>query len=258
MSWSISDKATTASSQPFSTREWRTFATRTAGGGLLDVRLSLMPNRRPEVVMSKFYIVSLKHTQARDPCVTFWRPDNSGYAWSLSRCGKYAEEQVREDFFYYNDGIHTVAVPCQAIEPLLSDPRPGVLNGDAGPVVENDKPNRDALIDAAMLATAEWEARRPPTGRNEYEGHADILQRVAELLLEDGLDRRTRIGLWKARSALLEVGFYGSKPTARKTTASELSLTPTNTADDAYEAAAGVIARAERKLAARSLAPGIR
>lgn len=87
--------------------------------------------------MSTLYIVSLKHTQRRHRYITFWRPENNGYAWPLSWAGKYSRETIEADFDYYNNGSDTIAVPCEFVDTLAIAPLKGMIDNDAGPVVLN-------------------------------------------------------------------------------------------------------------------------
>ncbi len=96
--------------------------------------------------MSNYYIVSLKWTRRENPYITFWRPDNSGYACPLSWAGKYSEEKVLYEPYYYNDGKNTIAVLDEVVEALsIPKPSPGEIDGDVGPVIVNSKSNMKAL-----------------------------------------------------------------------------------------------------------------
>jgi hypothetical protein len=93
-----------------------------------------------------FYVVSLKHTHRRDRYITFWRPDDRGYAYPLSWSGKYPREHVAAHLGYYNTGCAAIAVRCEAVDPLAVDPEPGMVDGDAGPVVLNNAANWKVLL----------------------------------------------------------------------------------------------------------------
>ena len=43
-----------------------------------------------------FIVLSLKHTHRRHKAITLWRPDDSGYCWTLERAGIYGESLVLE------------------------------------------------------------------------------------------------------------------------------------------------------------------
>lgn len=77
-----------------------------------------MDNQNQQAERREYYILSLKWTQRGDQWVTFWRRNNSGYAWPLEWSGRYTEDQVTEDLRYYDnkrkDG--TIAVPVEAVE----------------------------------------------------------------------------------------------------------------------------------------------
>lgn len=93
-----------------------------------------------------FYVVSVNHTQRRHRYITFWRSDDRGYAYPLSWSGKYARENIEASLGYYNSGCSTVAVRCEVVDQLATDPVPGEIDNDAGPVVLNNKENWKVLL----------------------------------------------------------------------------------------------------------------
>lgn len=52
---------------------------------------------------------------------------------------------------YYNSGEATVAVPCEVLDPIAVPPKPGMVDGNAGPVVLN-RAATWALIEANVIA----------------------------------------------------------------------------------------------------------
>lgn len=98
----------------------------------------------------EFYIVSVCHTPRRDRYITFWRPDNRGYAYPLSWAGKYAKDRVMDSLGYYNDGWNNIAVRCDAVDPLAVAPAKGMIDNDAGPVVPNSRESWKALLAAVI------------------------------------------------------------------------------------------------------------
>jgi hypothetical protein len=62
----------------------------------------------------EFYILSLKWT--RGDLVTWWAPNNSGYTTVLERAGRYSKADVDAEAGYYNDGVNTMAIPCEVVE----------------------------------------------------------------------------------------------------------------------------------------------
>ena len=99
---------------------------------------------------SHYYIVSVKHTRRQHKYITFWRPDDCGYAWPLSWAGRYPKAVVMQHPSYYNSGYSTIAVPCELVDALAVPPEPGHIDGDAGPVVLNNRTNWLLLIDSAI------------------------------------------------------------------------------------------------------------
>lgn len=94
--------------------------------------------------MKEYYIVNLSHHRKDQKYITFWRPNDRGYAWPLSWAGRYSEQMVFAHLSYYNSG-DSIPVLCDLIDPLAVDPKPGWIDGDAGPVVENTKANWDVI-----------------------------------------------------------------------------------------------------------------
>lgn len=88
-----------------------------------------------------FYIVDLRPQWKANPYITFWRPNNKGYAYPLSWAGKYTREIIRERWNYYTveDGKIIIRFPlsCPIAEAYGMRPAPGIIDGDAGPVVDN-------------------------------------------------------------------------------------------------------------------------
>ncbi|UGQ44938.1 hypothetical protein [Massilia endophytica] len=100
--------------------------------------------------MSACYIVSVKWTRRDSPYITFWRPDDCGYAWPLSWAGRYAEDDVLANKDYYHNGVSTIAVPCMLVDNLGVPPVKGTVDGDAGPVVLNNRTNWNCILEFAL------------------------------------------------------------------------------------------------------------
>lgn len=91
----------------------------------------------------RYYICDLREEWRGKPCVTFWRPNNAGYAFPLPWSGQYTLEKLAEKPGYYWEkpfGRSRAAfirfpVPCRIVDKLGSAPTPGLIAGDAGPIV---------------------------------------------------------------------------------------------------------------------------
>lgn len=105
--------------------------------------------------MTEFFIASPKRTLGprEHGYISFWRPDDKGYAWPLSWAGRYGEEAVRDSEQYYSDGVATLAVPCDLVEAIAMAPRPGDIDGNVGPVVLNIPENWAYLRQHALIVT---------------------------------------------------------------------------------------------------------
>jgi len=101
----------------------------------------------------EFYICDLRKVWRRQKYITFWRPNNSNYAWALSWSGKYDKPTVDAwpHYYYQQDGrtLTRFPVPCAVVEPLGVEPDPGDIDGNTGPVILNTPANRKRLRDAA-------------------------------------------------------------------------------------------------------------
>ena len=94
---------------------------------------------------TEFYVVNLSHGHREHRYVTLWRPDDKGYAWPLPWAGRYPRARILESLDYYNGG-ENIAVPCEIVEQLAIAPEPGMIDGDAGPVVPNRKECWEVLL----------------------------------------------------------------------------------------------------------------
>lgn len=100
--------------------------------------------------MSDFYVISLKNSLKRDRYITFWRPDDKGYAWPLSWAGKYGRDRVMEHIDYYNSGCDSISAPVDVIDAMTVAPNKGDIDGDAGPVVLNTAENWHKIMAAVI------------------------------------------------------------------------------------------------------------
>lgn len=108
--------------------------------------------------MCQYYIADLRPEWRANPYITFWRAGNRGYAYPLSWAGRYGQAELIEAINYYwkRDGQTLIrfAVHCTAVDRLSIAPAPGVIDGDAGPVVPNTPANRRILRRRAFIPEA--------------------------------------------------------------------------------------------------------
>ena len=88
--------------------------------------------------ISKYYIVSVKHTQSDDPYITLWNPNNAGYCYRTEAAGQYDHETVVNMLGYYNNGDATLAIPCATINEITEEVEPGYLD-ETGNVIVNSE-----------------------------------------------------------------------------------------------------------------------
>lgn len=105
----------------------------------------------------QYFIVDLRRAWRGQKYVTFWRPNNSDYAWPLSWAGRYNKSTVdaHGDYYCTTDAKGTLVrfpVPCEAIEAMqLTEPDTGDIDGNAGPVLRNVGSVRRKLRAAAYV-----------------------------------------------------------------------------------------------------------
>jgi len=100
--------------------------------------------------MTEYYIVDLR-PEFSGRYITFWRPDNAGYAYPLPWAGRYSQATVDEAGSYYHGSkdhrtrVDRFPVPCEIVERFGVAPAPGAIDGDVGPVVPRTEEIRKAL-----------------------------------------------------------------------------------------------------------------
>ena len=155
--------------------------------------------------MAEYYVVELGPACAEEPYVSFRRPGyGNDVCWPLPWAGLWSEAAMVEAAAALNDGLTIVAVPSDAVHSLATQPAPGRIEGDVGPVVRNSASNRRALVLAARRAIARMEAVEIPPADGAARGHEHIRKALGALL--PLLGREENIGndhLWRIRAELL-------------------------------------------------------
>ncbi len=155
--------------------------------------------------MAEYYIAELGLSRAEEPYVSFRRPGyGDDVCWSLPWAGLWSEAAVMQAAAELNDGITIVAVPRDAVHALATEPAPGRIDGDVGPVVRNSASNRRALVLAARRDIARIEAFEIPPADVAARGNEDTRKALGALL--PLLGREENIGndrLWRLRADLL-------------------------------------------------------
>lgn len=105
-----------------------------------------------------YFIVDLRAAWSRRPYITLWRPNFANYAYPLCWAGRYDRKTVVDEGDYltrrrysprhdrYCGAWERFAVACGVVESIAIKPKPGMIDGDAGPVVPNTKDVRRYLI----------------------------------------------------------------------------------------------------------------
>ncbi len=154
--------------------------------------------------MADYYVADLRLSRAEDLYISFRRPDRSdGVCWPLPWAGVWPEAGVRQADASI-DGVETVAVPVDAVHLLATEPAPGRIDGDVGPIVRNSASNRRALVLAARRDIARTEAFDIPYADHGTPGGESIIKSLGVLL--PLLSREENVGndrLWQLRADLL-------------------------------------------------------
>ncbi|HBL6925849.1 TPA: hypothetical protein LSH87_003758 [Citrobacter koseri] len=100
----------------------------------------------------EYFILSTAHTQRGDPYITLWAADDSGYRCRCHTAGRYAESHVLSNLGYYNNGVQTVAVPCDAAEPLSHSVAKGFFDDNDGRWLRNNAATWKELLKHAIAA----------------------------------------------------------------------------------------------------------
>jgi hypothetical protein len=154
---------------------------------------------------AEFYIVDLRPEWRKSksyPYITVWRPNDCGYAYALSWAGIYSKARVDSKPHYYANAKGTrrlmnFPVPRDVVESLsIPEPRSGLIDGNAGPVLPNTPSVRYALWRAAyrpkLAAIAKGDAI---TDRPEWpidESPEDTLRRMIRICAIPAKSRRTK------------------------------------------------------------------
>lgn len=114
---------------------------------------------------TEYYIVDVRPQWNHHRYITFWRPNNSNYAYPLSWAGRYSKETVDAEPHYYcntngSKKLVRFPVPCEIVEQFGNNPEPGLIDDDAGPVVLNTKKIRRKLRRHAYIPAGAVTSRR--------------------------------------------------------------------------------------------------
>jgi len=98
----------------------------------------------------EYYIVDVRKEWRHQPYITFWRPNNCNYAYPLAWAGRYTKATVDAQPWYYcntngSAWLKRFPVPCEIVERYGVDPRPGIIDGNVGPVLPNTQKMRRKL-----------------------------------------------------------------------------------------------------------------
>lgn len=145
----------------------------------------------------EFYIVSVRHTTRDNAYVSFFRPQSQGYAYPLVWAGRYSLAEVAAHLDYLNNGFDTIAVSCDVVEAIASTPAPGMIDGDAGPVIMNTRSNWQTL-----LREPRWPWQKRPRAR--YQPVVGVNART-----EARQERNERVG--EANALIKVISDYGRR-----------------------------------------------
>lgn len=110
----------------------------------------------------RFFVVDFRKEWTRQPYITLWGPDHSGYNWSLSHAGRYSAQQLDANDGYTTNRRYVASrsarvgpwerfgVPCEVMKRLASEPDTEGrwrLDNGGGPIVRNSAAVRKLLTD---------------------------------------------------------------------------------------------------------------
>jgi hypothetical protein len=105
-----------------------------------------------------FYICDMRREWLHKPYITFWRPDDAGYAYPLSWAGKYNIDRIAANARYYwiknTRALVRFPILCRVANHYGEPPAPGMVDGDVGPVIPNTRQLRATLRAGAMKQPA--------------------------------------------------------------------------------------------------------
>lgn len=85
----------------------------------------------------EYFVISVSNTPRHSPYITLWGANNAGYRARIETAGRYSESQIKGNLDYYNDGINTLAVPCDIVDHLAIPVQKGFLDDDTGHWIRN-------------------------------------------------------------------------------------------------------------------------
>lgn len=95
-----------------------------------------------------FYVLSLNHTQRSEKLIKWWGPNDGNYALRLEDAGRYTRQRIDSDRRYYDNGTHSIAIPCSIVDPFavpVADVKSHAL--------DPDRPTTDRVVRYGRLAT---------------------------------------------------------------------------------------------------------
>lgn len=105
-----------------------------------------------------YYICDLRPEWRGKPCVTFWRPENAGYAFPLPWSGKYTLAEIVSNPGYYWERPYgkpkaayiRFPIACGVVDQYGAEPTLGLIDGNVGPIVWKTTRIVRALRDAML------------------------------------------------------------------------------------------------------------
>lgn len=109
---------------------------------LRDGLIEMNQNRSGDLI-----IVSVAHTQRKNPYIMLWGANNSGYRGRIETAGRYKQQGVMKHLAYYNNGENTIAVPADVAVSLAVPVEPNYFDDNNGNWIRNTRENWRELLD---------------------------------------------------------------------------------------------------------------
>ncbi|WP_264045104.1 hypothetical protein [Methylobacterium flocculans] len=108
-----------------------------------------------------FYVIDLRPEWTVNPCITLWRPNDSGYAYPRAWAGKYTRKQIDEGGEHYATKgggryYQRFAVTCETVEQMAAPLSEKIVDcWKEGPHILNSGKARVALRRARYQPAAD-------------------------------------------------------------------------------------------------------
>lgn len=98
----------------------------------------------------EYFVLSVNHTTRDNPYIVLWGANDAGYRGRIEFAGRYTESAIKANITYYNNGISTIAVPCDVLEAVSHRVPPKFFDTPDGRWLRNNRETWKIAIRCAM------------------------------------------------------------------------------------------------------------